>query len=626
MTHEQLRAQATRRIRDALSALAKTVLGPIVRAMTVCEEPHDGALVGAVDVGLRRIWLNLERNIHYSVENWCFVVGHLALHVAFDHERRREGRDPLRWNLVCEGAIDQFLRSFKVGSCPVEIERDAIGAEREEELYDRLFSDGLARSRLARHTLAGSDRCDLREESQGYVASRKLLASAELNSENVSAEALLAQGIRSSVDHAINDAAKRFEVADLSRQSATPRFAPIERAKRWVLAELPLLGALASHMKICSDAALCARIDVSVAAVDPALGELYFNPTFHFSDAEWLFVYAHELLHVALFHHSRARGRDPLLWNFAADFVVNAWLLEMGVGSPPAIGVLFDPSLRGMSVEDVYDLVAKQPRKYRGARTFRGADCDVLWSNPARGHAAGHVFRGDVQTLDDLYRRCLSQGLRCTAPGRGLVPRGLYEEIESLFCPPVPWDVELARWMEEHVPYPRDPRRSYARASRRQSSTPDIPRPARYIPTEAKVACTFGVVLDTSGSMDRVMLGRALGAIASFAESRDVPAVRLVQCDARPYDRGVVSPSDLRGAVAVQGRGGTVLQPAIGYLCARSDFPSQAPIMVLTDGGCEDTIVCAREHCFVMPRRDWGANLKTTAPVFRVLRDGLEGD
>jgi len=37
-------------------------------------------------------------------------------------------------------------------------------------------------------------------------------------------------------------------------------------------------------------------------------------------------------------------------------------------------------------------------------------------------------------------------------------------------------------------------------------------------------ARTFGVVLDTSGSMDRQILGKALGAISSYAQTRDVPA------------------------------------------------------------------------------------------------------
>ncbi len=621
LTYEQLRVRARQRVKDALRALGATVLGPLAGALTVCEEPADGAHVGAVDIARRRAWVNVERNLEYSVENWCYVLGHLALHVAFDHSARRERRDPLRWNLACEASVDSFLRSFKVGQCPVELERGDLGDLREEELYERAREDVSWRARVAAFTLAGPHRADLREDSDGTAASRTLLASASEESAERTAEELLAAGIRRGVERAIDEAASKLEGADVARATAVPRFAPIERARRWIFADLPLLGALLARLRVYADESLCDRMGIAIAAVDPGLGEIYVNPRWKFTDDEWLFVLAHELLHVALMHHSRARGRDPLLWNLAADFVINAWLLEMGVGAMPSVGMLFDPALLGRSVEDVYDAIAKNPRKSRGLRTLRGSEGDILWSNPRRGAT---VLRGDVQTLDDVYKRCLGLGLRCTARGRGIVPLGLLEEIESLFSPPVPWDVELARWMEAHVPYPRDPVRSYARASRRQSSTPDIPRPARFVPHEVREACTFGVILDSSGSMDRALLGRALGAIASFADSRDVPAARVVLCDARPYDRGMLTPEELRGAITVQGRGGTVLQPAIGYLCSQPDFPAGAPVMVITDGWCEQTLVCPREHCFVVPRNEKQMLLRTTAPVFYTLKEEHE--
>jgi predicted metal-dependent peptidase len=328
----------------------------------------------------------------------------------------------------------------------------------------------------------------------------------------------------------------------------------------------------------------------------------------------------HELLHAALLHHTRGRGRDPRLWNIACDFVVNAWLIEAGIGTLPGVGALYDPRLAGMSAEEVYDLLAENPRRCKGLRGFRGELGDILFERGVRIH------RGDVCTLDDVVRRCLATGLSC--PARGTLPAGLVEEIRALFVPPVPWDVELARWMDQHVPMLREPRRSYARASRRQSSTPDIPRPARVIPQEMLEACTFGVVLDSSGSMDRTLLGRALGAIASYADARDVPAIRLVLCDARPYDQGFVSPTDLRGVFPVRGRGGTVLQPAVSWLLSRPDFPAHAPVMILTDGYCEERLVVPREHCFVMPRRSEGSGvlLRTTAPVFRVLKESYEED
>ena len=103
-----------------------------------------------------------------------------------------------------------------------------------------------------------------------------------------------------------------------------------------------------------------------------------------------------------------------------------------------------------------------------------------------------------------------------------------------------------------------------------------------------------------------------------------MPAVRLVLCDAVPYDQGIVSPTDLRGVFPVRGRGGTVLQPAIHHLVSRPDLPPAAPVMIVTDGWCEEALIVPREHCFVLPRKSWKEGaipLRTSAPVFRVLKE-----
>jgi predicted metal-dependent peptidase len=196
-----------------------------------------------------------------------------------------------------------------------------------------------------------------------------------------------------------------------------------------------------------------------------------------------------------------------------------------------------------------------------------------------------------------------------------LLPSGLVEEIRALEQPPLPWDAQLARWFEEYVPMP-ERRRSYARPSRRQASTPDIPRPGWLRPTEAVPRCTFGVVVDTSGSMEPRLLGKALGAIASYATARDVPRARVVFCDAAAYDAGYVSVEEIAGRVKVRGRGGTILQPGISLLERADDFPTDAPILVITDAEC-DVVRVRREHAFLVPE---GARLPFTprGPVFRM--------
>jgi predicted metal-dependent peptidase len=168
-----------------------------------------------------------------------------------------------------------------------------------------------------------------------------------------------------------------------------------------------------------------------------------------------------------------------------------------------------------------------------------------------------------------------------------------------LSYPPIPWDVELAKWFDNYFS-PLIKVRSYSRPSRRQSATPDIPRPC-YVPdNNHEEGRTFGVVLDTSGSMERELLGKALGAIASYSISHDVSLVRVVFCDAFAYDQGYLTPESLADRVQVKGRGGTVLQPGIDLLEKADDFPKNGPLLIITDGYC-DNLHIRREHAFLIP-------------------------
>ncbi|VFS51848.1 vWA domain-containing protein [Budvicia aquatica] len=225
---------------------------------------------------------------------------------------------------------------------------------------------------------------------------------------------------------------------------------------------------------------------------------------------------------------------------------------------------MHDPQFANASSEEIYDSLAQDVRRARKLITLRGnvGEGDIL------GDGEGSIFTN----AETWCRRALNQGLeRCLYGSlRGTMPAGLIEEIRSLSQPPIPWDVRLAEWFNEHFP-PPERHRSYAHPSRRQSATPKIPRPSLTKPSEdLRMSRVFGVVLDTSGSMDPQLLGKALGAIASYALAHDVSMVRLVCCDAQAYDRGWVEPEQLLYRFTLQGRGGTILQPGIDLLAGLS--------------------------------------------------------
>ena len=257
---------------------------------------------------------------------------------------------------------------------------------------------------------------------------------------------------------------------------------------------------------------------------------------------------------------------------------------------------LYDEDLKNMSAEEIYDRIVSDLRKFSKCQTLRGYGKGDIISSAPKGFKPGEQV-----SLDDFYRSALQNGLEYhTENSRGFVPAGLIEEIRALAMPPIPWDVELGKWFDVHFS-PLESKRTYARPSRRQGSTPDIPRPS-YIPAEISDSRTFGVVVDTSGSMSAKLLGYALGAIASYSAAKEIPFARVVFCDASAYDAGYISPEDIAGRVEVKGRGGTVLQPGVDLLIRAKDFPKDAPILIITDGWIENDLKVQREHAFLIPR------------------------
>jgi predicted metal-dependent peptidase len=532
---------------------------------------------------------------------WLYVLAHCLLHLGLGHFQQRER--PREWNAACDVVVAKFLADVKLGRAPYRFDAP-LPSSTEERLYEAFCAHGIPPA-LSLCGTAGAGQMDMLFASQ-LMADRRSRSSQWTGRSAETWQELFGDALARAVTEAVEEVAERHGLASSGKAETAA-----QRARSWFINSYPLLGALAAAFEIVEDPQVCARAGITVAAVDPESREIFVNPAAGLDEPECRFVMAHELLHVGLRHETRRRGRDPYYWNIACDYVINGWLIEMGVGEQPQIGVLHDPKLKGLSAEAVYDLVVSDLRRYRKLATLRGIGLgDML----ERGTPDWWNW-GEGVTLDEFYRRCLGQGLTLhDDEGRGFLPEGLIEEIGSLAQPPVPWDVELAKWFDEHFP-PREKVRTYARPSRRQASTPDIPRP-RYVTPPGDAARTYGVVLDTSGSMDRTLLAKALGAISSYSAARDVAAARVVFCDAAAYDQGYMAPEEIAGRVRVRGRGGTVLQPGIDLLEQAKDFPDAGPILVITDGWC-DRVRMQREHAYLTPA---GAKLPFVpkGPVFRI--------
>lgn len=508
-------------------------------------------------------WLYVNPQRQATAAEWVYILSHCCLHLALGHIRKEKQGDIL-WERACDCVVSRFLLASKIGKPPAQFaEPPPANAKEEAAFYQWLWEH--PDEKIPNYFTMSSGQSGMRFD---YMLTGQ------------DWRQLFSEDLQWSIRKALRGA------ADAQAEPAcTCR--PAELAKAWFISSYPLLGAIAARFQLVTDGTALTRMGIRIATVSCHMAEIYINPHAGLSTEEWRFALAHEFLHAALRHDLRLEGRDPLLWNIACDFVINDWLLEMHVGCMPD-GVLYDAQFHGLSAEAVYDRILFEARRYEKLRSG-----DLLYGKGGQG------TNGEP---DDFYRRALQQGLQYhESSNRGFLPAGLIEEIHALSMPPIPWDVQLGTWFVRQFPTTQ-PHRSYARMSRRQSSSPDIPRPACIYPSEAQTEKTFGIVLDTSGSMSRALLAAALGSISSYSAARGVHAVRLVFCDAAVYDQGVVPPESLLESVYIQGRGGTRLQPGIDLLERAEDFPKDAPILVITDGQCEHLHFHGRTHAYLLPR------------------------
>ena len=90
---------------------------------------------------------------------------------------------------------------------------------------------------------------------------------------------------------------------------------------------------------------------------------IYYNEEFMetLDEKEQIFMFAHEVAHVALDHLKRAKGKDLELWNIATDAVINAFLKKDGLKLK--IGFIDIPEAINYDAEKLYELLLEAKKK-----------------------------------------------------------------------------------------------------------------------------------------------------------------------------------------------------------------------------------------------------------------------
>jgi predicted metal-dependent peptidase len=310
------------------------------------------------------------------------------------------------------------------------------------------------------------------------------------------------------------------------------------------------------------------RIDTAgVWAAEGRIG-LSVHPEFFCglaSDDERVAVIKHEALHLVFGHlFRRSPEQDPLLYNIAADLVVNQYVGERWPLPRCAVTLQSFPELELeplCALGRYYDALAAAAHDLRirgrlaafGVR--RGSDHGG-WARDTLGEAA-------------LGRALRSAWDRIGPRGHGTLPGPLAEAVEAQIAthpPRIGWRTVL---------------RMFSASSGRSRITHTTRRPSRRYGTvpglRIRRAPRLVVAVDTSGSISDRELSDFFSEVTGIW--RQGAVVQVVECDALVQRSW---PFDGTPPACVGGRGGTAFDPVFAWACAQQE--RWDGIVYLTDG------------------------------------------
>jgi predicted metal-dependent peptidase len=279
-------------------------------------------------------------------------------------------------------------------------------------------------------------------------------------------------------------------------------------------------------------------------------------------------VLLHEVLHAALLHVSRGKGRHAERWNIAADIVVNGVLTREGFALPE--DSVRAQALEQFSVEEVYDLLEKPPWVKQ----------DLLLASPdllsqegmgdEQGPTAGSLGQEQKRAMETYWRNALEQaGVMAETLLQGSLPASLQRELETLKPGQLNWRHYLWRYL---VRTPIDFRDFDRRFVGKRM----------YLETLEGETVSVAVCVDTSGSINNEQIQVFLSEVQSILLAYPHLDCKLYYADAAlhgPY--ALTAYGNLPTPI---GGGGTDFRPFFTQLTG-DHSPGTATVAVyLTDG------------------------------------------
>jgi predicted metal-dependent peptidase len=272
---------------------------------------------------------------------------------------------------------------------------------------------------------------------------------------------------------------------------------------------------------------------------------------------------AHEVMHLALCHHTRQGIRDDRVWNHACDYAINLLLKDAGFTLPGNV-LLYD-GYTGMGAEAIYDALLKT-----------GNDKENITPGPGEVRPMpGKPSPAEKKLEEQQWKIAVFQAnQQAKALGRSHGPgfdRALKQQV--LAC--VNWRVLLQDFVNTAA------RTDYSW----MHPNPRYITRGVYLPgLYAKTLGDIIVAIDTSGSVSESQLAGFAAEVSAILETYDT-RLEVIYADRKVRGRETFTRTDLPLALKPQGGGGTDFRPVFDLVEKQGMSP--CCLVYLTDLCCD---------------------------------------
>jgi len=217
-------------------------------------------------------------------------------------------------------------------------------------------------------------------------------------------------------------------------------------ARVGLLLRHPFFGNMATRLKIEEGTEW-----MGTAATDGRT--IYFNREFFepLSVKQVEFVIAHEILHNVFDHMSRREGRNPKIFNIAADYCVNGQLVRDRIGEHviEGITIFHDTKYYGMGAEEVYDKIFDEMDEKELDQLGQLLDDHIDWGDQDGKDGKPKYSKEELKQIRDEIREATMQAAQ--AAGAGNTPASVQRMIKELTEPKMNWREILRQQIQSTI-------------------------------------------------------------------------------------------------------------------------------------------------------------------------------